>query len=119
VQVTLKKLFFFESAHFLPAVPAGHKCSRMHGHSYRVEIELVGPVDPATGWLVDFAVIDEAWSVLQQRFDHHVLNEVPGLENPTCENLSGYIAGIMAKQVPHFAAVTVWETSDASCTYRP
>ena len=118
VQVTLKKQFFFEAAHFLPAVPAGHKCSRMHGHSYRVEVELVGPVDPATGWLVDFAVIDESWAVLQQRFDHHVLNEVQGLENPTCENLSVYIAEVMSKRVPHFAAVTVWETTDACCTFR-
>jgi 6-pyruvoyltetrahydropterin/6-carboxytetrahydropterin synthase len=91
----------------------------MHGHSYRVEIALEGPVDPSTGWLVDFAVIDEAWATLHQRFDHHVLNEVPGLDNPTCENLCVYIAGVMRNAISHLSAVTVWETADSCCTYRP
>ena len=70
----------------------------MHGHSYRVELQVSGPVDPATGWLIDFAVIDDAWEGLFRRLDHHTLNEVPGLENSTCENpgrlhLGGRAAG--------------------------
>ncbi len=115
--VELKKIYSFEAAHHLPSVPPGHKCSRMHGHSYRVEIALRGPVDPKTGWLVDFAVIDDAWMGLFRLFDHHTLNDVPTLDNPTCENLCGYIWQAMAKSVPHLAAVTVWETADSCCTY--
>jgi 6-pyruvoyltetrahydropterin/6-carboxytetrahydropterin synthase len=119
MQVELRKSFVFEAAHFLPRVPAGHKCARMHGHSYKVEFQLVGPVDPSTGWLVDFAVIDDAWADLHRQFDHHVLNEVPGLENPTCEIMCGFIFAAMKRQVPQLAAVTVSETADSCCTYRP
>ncbi len=115
--VELKKIYSFEAAHHLPSVPPGHKCSRMHGHSYRVEIALRGPVNPKTGWLVDFAVIDDAWTGLFRQFDHHTLNDIPSLDNPTCENLCGYIWQVMAKSVPHLAGVTVWETADSCCTY--
>ena len=91
VDVELTKEYRFEAAHQLPCVPEGHKCSRMHGHSYKVEISVAGPVDPATGWLIDFGVIDDAWTDLFMRFDHHNLNEVPGLENSTCENIAIYV----------------------------
>ncbi len=116
--VELKKTYVFEAAHRLPRVPAGHKCSRMHGHSYRVEIGLRGPVDPATGWMVDFAVIDEAWAELWKRFDHHLLNEIPGLENPTCENLCAFIWKAMAVRIAQLEVVTVWETADSCCSLR-
>jgi 6-pyruvoyltetrahydropterin/6-carboxytetrahydropterin synthase len=116
--VELKKIFSFEAAHFLPRVPAGHKCARMHGHSYRVEIGLCGPVDPATGWLVDFALLDDAWLPLGKQLDHHMLNDVPGLENPTCENLCEFIWKAMVGKVPHLAAITIWETADSCCSFR-
>ena len=77
-----------------------------------------GPVDAQTGWLLDFSLIDDAWSVLQRRFDHHMLNEVEGLENPTCENLCGYIWASLQPRIPQLCAVTVWETIDSCCTYR-
>ena len=116
--VELKKEYRFESAHHLPKVPPGHKCSRMHGHSYRVELHARGPVNPETGWLVDFQVLDDAFQPLLERFDHHVLNEIPGLENSTCENMAAYIWAALKPTVPQLSAVTVWETHDASCTYR-
>jgi 6-pyruvoyltetrahydropterin/6-carboxytetrahydropterin synthase len=116
--VELKKIYAFEAAHHLPRVPAGHKCSRMHGHSYRVEVGLRGPVDPTTGWMVDFALIDDAWVHLFRQFDHHTLNDIAGLDNPTCENLCAFIWNAMAAKVPHLAAVTVWETADSCCTLR-
>lgn len=116
--VELKKQFLFEAAHHLPRVPAGHKCARVHGHSYRVELQVTGPVDPSTGWLVDFSVLDDGWVELHRRFDHHLLNDVPGLDNPTCENLCSYIWDALAPRIPHLSAVTVWETADSSCTYR-
>jgi 6-pyruvoyltetrahydropterin/6-carboxytetrahydropterin synthase len=118
MNVELKKEYRFEAAHFLPRVPAGHKCARMHGHSYRVELALRGPVDPTTGWLVDFAAIDDVWVDLFRRLDHHTLNEVPGLENSTCENLAAFIWNEVKRSIPQLCAVTVWETADACCIYR-
>lgn len=116
--VELKKEYRFEAAHYLPKVPAGHKCARMHGHSYKVELSLRGPVDPATGWLIDFGLIDDSWAPLHDLFDHRVLNEVPGLENSTCEILSAYIWGVLRPRMSVLSAVTVWETTDACCIYR-
>ena len=102
----------------MPHVPPGHKCARVHGHSYKVELQVSGPVDPRTGWLFDFGVIDEAWSTLHERFDHHNLNEVPGLENSTCENIAIYVWRALHATIPQLSAVTIWEMSDGRCTYR-
>lgn len=118
VIVELKKEYRFEAAHRLPKVPPGHKCSRMHGHSYRIELHARGPVNPETGWLVDFAVLDDAWQPLHDRLDHNVLNDVPGLENSTCENLAEYVWRELRPRIPQLSGVTVWETADACCTYR-
>jgi 6-pyruvoyltetrahydropterin/6-carboxytetrahydropterin synthase len=118
VIVELTKEYRFEAAHRLPCVPEGHKCARIHGHSYKVEIEVRGAVDPATGWLIDFSVIDDAWTALHNRFDHHNLNEVPGLENSTCENIAIYVWNQLRPRVAPLSAVTVWETGDSKCTYR-
>ena len=85
------KEFTFESAYRLPNVPAGHKCGRLHGHSFRAELHVEGPVDPATGWIMDFADIKEAFKPTYDRLDHHYLNEIVGLENPSSENLARWI----------------------------
>jgi 6-pyruvoyltetrahydropterin/6-carboxytetrahydropterin synthase len=116
--VELMKEYRFEAAHRLPSVPATHKCSNVHGHSYRVELFVTGPVDPQTGWLIDFAVIDDLWSEVFGRLDHHYLNDVPGLENSTCENVAVYVWKSMKATIPDLSAVRVWETHDSSCTYR-
>jgi 6-pyruvoyltetrahydropterin/6-carboxytetrahydropterin synthase len=116
--VTLTKEYRFEAAHHLPRVPAGHKCARMHGHSYRVTLEVKGSIHPETGWLIDYGVIDDAWAPLQLRFDHHTLNEIPGLENSTSENLCVFIWNALRPQLPPLSAVTVSETHDSTCTYR-
>jgi 6-pyruvoyltetrahydropterin/6-carboxytetrahydropterin synthase len=118
VKVELTKDYRFEAAHHLPCVPEGHKCSRIHGHSYRVEISVSGPVDPQTGWLIDFGVIDDAWAVLFARLDHQNLNEVPGLENSTCENIAIYLWRELRPHIAPLSAVTVWETYDSKCVYR-
>ncbi|MEO5768327.1 MAG: 6-carboxytetrahydropterin synthase QueD [Polyangia bacterium] len=116
--VELMKEYRFEAAHRLPRVAEGHKCSRVHGHSYKVELLITGAVDPATGWLIDFGVIDECWGPLHDRLDHHYLNDVAGLENSTCENLAAYIWAAMHPRIPQLSGVTVWETTDSKCTYR-
>jgi 6-pyruvoyltetrahydropterin/6-carboxytetrahydropterin synthase len=119
VIVELRKEYRFEAAHHLPRVPAGHKCARLHGHSYRVELHVRGAVDPATGWLVDFGVLDDIFAEqIHSRLDHRNLNDIPGLENSTCEILAAFVWSALRGAVPQLSAVTVWETTDASCTYR-
>jgi 6-pyruvoyltetrahydropterin/6-carboxytetrahydropterin synthase len=118
VDVELTKEYRFEAAHHLPRVPSSHKCARVHGHSYKVELSVRGAVDPTTGWLIDFGVIDDAWHELHLRFDHHNLNEIPGLENSTCENIAVYVWQALRPRIPPLSAVTVWETFDSRCTYR-
>jgi 6-pyruvoyltetrahydropterin/6-carboxytetrahydropterin synthase len=118
VEVELTKEYRFEAAHRLPRVPVGHKCQRLHGHSYKVEVVVRGPVDPETGWLIDFGVIDDIWNVLHTRLDHQNLNEVAGLENSTCENIAIYLWRELRPHIAVLDAVTVWETYDSKCTYR-
>jgi len=109
--------FTFEAAHRLPFVPAGHKCARLHGHSYRVEVRVSGPVDELAGWVMDFGEIKAAVAPLLSQLDHYYLNEVPGLENPTSENLACWIWDRLVASLP-LDAVTVRETCTSGCTYR-
>lgn len=109
--------FTFEAAHRLPYVPEGHKCGRLHGHSYRVEVRVSGPVDEAVGWVMDFADIKAAWVPLADLLDHRYLNEVDGLGNPTSENVARWIWDRLTPSLP-LSAVTVRETCTSGCTYR-
>ena len=113
----LYKEFRFEAAHLLPNVPAGHKCGRLHGHSYRVEIHVSGPVDPHTGWVIDFADIKAAVKPLIDRLDHYYLNEIPGLENPTSEVLAEWLWERLKPELPQLAKILVAETCTAGCIY--
>ncbi len=109
--------FRFEAAHRLPKVPEGHKCSRLHGHSFKVELTIAGPVNPETGWLIDFGVLYEKWQPLYDRLDHRYLNEIEGLENPTSEVLAVWIWNQMKPKLPELTQVTLFETCDARCEY--
>jgi 6-pyruvoyltetrahydropterin/6-carboxytetrahydropterin synthase len=111
------KSFSLESAHRLPNVPEGHKCARMHGHSFRVEIHVAGDVDPQTGWVMDFADLKAAFAPLFERLDHHCLNDVPGLENPTSENLARWIWRELQPDLPRLRRVVVHETCTSGCSY--
>ena len=113
----LIKQFRFEAAHRLTCVGETHPCGRMHGHSYRIELTLEGAVDPQTGWLIDFGELEQAWLPVKCRLDHAVLNELPDLENPTCENLTRWIWNELVGALPMLKRVTLWETSDARCEY--
>lgn len=117
VNVRLVKEFRFEAAHRLPHVPEGHKCQRLHGHSFKVELTVGGPVDPKTGWFIDYDVLQEIWDPIHQVLDHHYLNDVPGLENPTSEVLAKWIWDRMKPELPSLAQVTLFETCDARCEY--
>jgi 6-pyruvoyltetrahydropterin/6-carboxytetrahydropterin synthase len=110
--------FTFEAAHLLPRVPDGHKCRRLHGHSFRVEIHVRGAVDPATGWVMDFAQIGEAFAPLYDQLDHHYLNEIAGLENPTSEVLARWIWTRLLPTLPELCRVVVRETCTSGCVYQ-
>lgn len=112
------KEFGFESAHRLPHVPDGHKCGRLHGHSFKIRLTLRGDPGERTGWIMDFADLKEAWKPLHEVLDHRYLNEIPGLENPTSEVLARWIWERMAPVLPQLSSVSVRETCTAGCTYR-
>jgi 6-pyruvoyltetrahydropterin/6-carboxytetrahydropterin synthase len=118
MQVELVKEYLFEAAHRLPHVAPGHKCARLHGHSFKLEIHLVGEVDPHTGWFIDFGEMDEVMNPLLARLDHHYLNEIEGLANPTSEVLSKWLWDRIKPRLPSLVAVTLYETRDARCVYR-
>ncbi len=116
----IAKDFRFEAAHRLPNVPEDHKCHRLHGHSFRVTLVVGGPMDPQLGWLVDFADIERAWKPLHAIVDHHYLNEIEGLENPTSEVLAQWVASRL--ELPegiHLVSVTIQETCVSRCTLYP
>ena len=108
--------FTFEAAHRLPNVPEGHKCARLHGHSYHVEVRVRGDVDPVAGWVMDFADLSSAFQPLREQLDHRYLNEIPGLENPTSEVLARWIWGRLSGALP-LSAVTVRETCTSGAVY--
>lgn len=106
----------FDSAHWQPNVPPGHKCAELHGHTYKIRIEVTGEVDAVTGWVVDFAVIKDAWSKLKATLDHHCLNKIAGLENATCENLLEYVWGRL--ELPGLSGVEIRETEHCGASRR-
>jgi len=112
------KDFSFEAAHRLPNVPEGHKCARLHGHSFRVRVVLDGPVDPETGWVMDFADLKAVVRPLQDQLDHRYLNEIDGLENPTSEVLARWIWQALKPRLPLLAAIELRETCTSGCIYR-
>jgi len=116
--VEIFKEFTFEAAHRLPHVPAGHKCSRLHGHSYHVEIHVRGPLGDRSGWIMDFADLKSAFAPLHAQLDHYYLNEVEGLENPTSENLARWIWRRLRPSLPQLNRVVVRETCTSGCTYQ-
>lgn len=111
------KEFTFDSAHWLPYVPENHKCRHMHGHTYLVRIYLKGPLDPKLGWVMDFADIKMVWKPLEQQLDHKVLNDIPGLENPTAENLAIWIWNQVKPQLPLLSKVIVCENATSGVEY--
>lgn len=111
------KVFTLECAHRLPNVPEGHKCARVHGHSFRVEIHVSGPLDPRLGWVMDFAEVKSAFEPLFQLLDHHYLNDVPGLDNPTSEHLARWIWQRLKPALPQLSAVVVHETCTSGARY--
>ena len=118
MRARLTKDFSFEAAQTLPNAPEGHKCRRMHGHSFKVEVSVEGDVDPASGWVYDHARISDAMKPLLQTLDHAYLNDIEGLQNPTIENMAAWFWSKLASHCPGLCEIVVHETSTARCTYR-
>ncbi|RRJ82855.1 6-carboxytetrahydropterin synthase QueD [Aestuariirhabdus litorea] len=112
------KDFTFEAAHRLPNVPDGHKCGRLHGHSFQVRIVVSGEVDSHTGWILDFADLKAAFKPIYERLDHHYLNEIEGLDNPTSEVLARWIWQQLKPGLELLSRVEVKETCTCGCVYR-
>lgn len=112
------KEFTFEAAHLLPNTPEGHKCRRLHGHSFRVAIYVKGEVEAQSGWIIDFADIKKAFQPIFKRLDHNYLNEVEGLENPTSENIARWIWKNLKPDLPQLSKIVLHETCTAGCVYQ-
>jgi 6-pyruvoyltetrahydropterin/6-carboxytetrahydropterin synthase len=117
-RLELRKTFQFEAAHLLPHLPKSHKCRRLHGHSFKVEIAVSGPCDPRLGWVMDYAAIADAFKPLGEKLDHHYLNEIPGLDNPTSENIALWIWKRLQPRLPLLTEVVVAETCTARCVFK-
>jgi 6-pyruvoyltetrahydropterin/6-carboxytetrahydropterin synthase len=111
----LFKQFSIEAAHWLPNVPEDHKCRRMHGHSFQIQVHVRGPVDPQLGWVMDFAEIKAAFAPVEDEIDHRCLNDVEGLENPTSENLARWLWKRLRLALPLLSKIVVQETCTSRC----
>ncbi len=111
------KEFTFDSAHFLPHVPEGHKCKEMHGHTYRLRVWIEGKPDPVIGWVMDFAELKKVIKPIIELIDHKVLNNVVGMENPTCENIAIWIWDQIKPVLPALSKIELHETPSSGVIY--
>lgn len=122
--VLITKKFRFEAAHFLPKMPEGHKCRRLHGHSFEIEVNVAGEIDPDTGILIDFGEIKKRVKPYIEMLDHWCLNEVGEregialLKNPTSENLAKWFFETLKPSLPHLYSIVVHETCTSRCEFR-
>lgn len=116
--MTIFRQFSFDSAHYLPNVPTGHKCRNMHGHTYQLTVYINGPLDPDGGWVMDFSIVKEIVGNALTRIDHKLLNEVEGLDNPTCENLAIWLWKTIKPVMPLLDEIRLNETPASGVIYK-
>lgn len=109
--------FTFDSAHFLTAVPPGHKCSTMHGHTYRLRVYLEGKPGTQTGWIIDFSELKKIVNKPLELIDHKCLNNIPGLENPTCELLAVWLWEQLKLELKQLSRIELNETPYSGVVY--
>ena len=117
LNVEIYKIITFEAAHLLPSLPPEHKCRRLHGHSFRLEIHVTAAQKQVEGWVMDFAELARAFQPLYDQLDHTYLNDIPGLENPTSENLARWIWTHLKPALPSLSKIVVQETCTTGCIY--
>jgi 6-pyruvoyltetrahydropterin/6-carboxytetrahydropterin synthase len=113
----LLRRYRFESAHHLPNAGPEHRCARVHGHSYEVEVRVRGQLGAVTGWVIDYADIDSACRPALAELDHRLLNDVEGLANPTSEHVARWLWERLHDALPGLHSITVAENPDAICRY--
>jgi len=113
----LKQHFQIESARFLPNLDKNHPCSNMHGHSFKIILSITGPLLPEFGWVIDYHEITKVMSPILTLLDHKVLNDVPGLLNPTSEHLAKWLFENIKEKIPQLKSVNISETSNTECIY--
>jgi 6-pyruvoyltetrahydropterin/6-carboxytetrahydropterin synthase len=118
MRVRLSKSFRFEAAHDLPTFPDGHKCRRLHGHSFRFDVIVEGDVAAEKGYLIDYGEIKSVTDPIVRRLDHFYLNEIPGLSNPTSENLARWLWENLKPALSLLTCIVVHETCTSTCEYR-
>lgn len=111
------KEFTFDSAHFLPNVPENHKCRNMHGHTYRLKVWIEDQPDPVLGWVMDFAVMKQVVQPVVAQLDHKCMNNVAGLENPTCEQIAIWLWNQLKPSLPKLATIELHETPTSGVIY--
>lgn len=110
-------VYHIESARRLPRLPDSHPCFRVHGHSFRLEIFVVGPIHPDKGWVIDFAELDAVFEPIRTQLDHRYLNDIPGLENPTTERMVEWIWQKLKPGLPGLSKLVIHETNRSGCVY--
>lgn len=110
-------VFNLEAARRLPRLPEAHPCARVHGHSFRVEVHVGGPLYGELDWVLDFAEVDQAWRPIHEALDHRYLNDIPGLENPTSERLAIWIWDRLKPALPGLNKIVIRETERSGCVY--
>lgn len=111
------KKYYFDSAHFLPNVPENHKCRNMHGHTYKLIVFISGNIENNNGWVMDFAVLKNTINSIIEIIDHKVLNDISGLENPTCENIARWLWVKIKVVIPELTRIELHETPTTGVIY--
>ena len=109
--------FTFDAAHRLGHLPEGHKCARVHGHTYRLVVHVTGGLDPTIGWVIDFAEIKRITQRALEPLDHHLLNEVAGLEQPTTEHIAKWLWDRLKPELEGLSKIVLWENQNSGCVY--
>lgn len=113
----IRKTFQIEAAHWLPQAPPEHKCRRLHGHSFRIDVAVAGPIDARSGWVMDFADLKAVCRPVIESLDHRCLNDIEGLENPTSERLAEWLWTRLRPSLPGLREIEVAETCLSRCRY--
>jgi 6-pyruvoyltetrahydropterin/6-carboxytetrahydropterin synthase len=115
--MTIFRKFTFDSAHYLPNVPEGHKCRQIHGHTYKLTIFIDGKPDEQHGWVMDFGVLKKTLEPIIEMVDHKLLNNLAGLENPTCELLAVWLWNYIKRDIPSLSKIELNETPASGVIY--
>ncbi len=115
--MTIFKKFTFDAAHFLPNVPETHKCRSIHGHTYTLIMYIDGQPDAELGWVMDFAEIKRTVEPIINMVDHKLINNVPGLENPTCELMAVWLWNKIKEGIPMLSKIELHETPTSGVVY--